>query len=104
MFHPLPPTKAPNAYALARIGVDLFDANAFEHAKNVFRFLLLSRPKEPSLWYWLGRCHQELGDDATAQRLFDLAHRGGVSKLFGPLSRGVCVTRNGRTREVKRHG
>jgi hypothetical protein len=74
---------------LCRIGVDLFEAQAFEPARDVFRLLVLWHSREPAAWYWLGRCHQELDEAATARALFEAAAAAGRSPLFRALARGV---------------
>lgn len=71
------------------MGVDLFDAGAFEPARDVFRLLLLQRSDDDSVWYWLGRCHQELGQEETALALYTCAGRAGRSRVFGALARGL---------------
>lgn len=86
----LPLTHSPaHAFALGRIGVDLFEAGAFTSARDVFRLLVLERSHEPGGWYWLGRCHQELGQLETARTLYETAARAGRSPLFLALARGL---------------
>jgi Flp pilus assembly protein TadD len=75
--------------ALPRIAVDLFDAGAFEPARDLFRLLVVQRTGDPELWYWLGRCHIELGQPERARRVFETAARAGHSPLFRALARGV---------------
>jgi tetratricopeptide (TPR) repeat protein len=77
--------------ALDRVALDLFDAGAFNPAKDVFRLLLLYRPSQAATWYWLARCHQELGEEDKAMRLFELAYDAGLSPLFLPLARGAAL-------------
>ena len=72
-----------------RIGVDLFEAGAFEPARDVFRLLVLWRSSEPSGWYWLARCHQELDQTETVRALFEAAAAAGRSPLFRALARGA---------------
>jgi hypothetical protein len=83
--------SAAHAFALSRIGVDLFEAGAFTSARDVFRLLVLERSGEPSGWYWLGRCHQELGQPDVARALFESAERAGRSPLFRALVRGIAT-------------
>lgn len=75
--------------ALQRIGIDLFDAGAFEPARDVFRLLLLERSDDPEIWYWLGRSHAELGQTDEARSVFEAAAHAGHSPLFRALARGL---------------
>lgn len=83
-------TRSPaHAFALGRIGVALFEAGAFTSARDVFRLLVLERSQEPSGWYWLGRCHQQLGQDDIARAIFETAAKARRSPLFRALARGL---------------
>jgi hypothetical protein len=76
-------------HSLCRIGVDLFEARAFKPALDVFRLLVARHSHDPTVWYWLGRCHQELDEPEVARRLFEVAGYTGRSPLFRALARGA---------------
>lgn len=78
-----------HTFALGRIGLDLFEVGAFQSARDVFRLLVLDCSTEVSAWYWLARCHQELGEPEKARKLFECAAHAGRSPLFRALARGL---------------
>lgn len=62
---------------LFAFGEQLFSWEMFTEAADLFRYLASRLPSQSWTWFWLARCHEELGDPLGAARYFELANRAG---------------------------
>lgn len=60
---------------LQTIARELFDYELYREATDLFRYLTVVSPTNPSHWYWLGRSLVCVGDPLNAARVFELGGR-----------------------------
>jgi tetratricopeptide (TPR) repeat protein len=79
---------------LFEFGQQLFCWELFTEAADLFRYLTSKLPHEPWTWFWLARCHEELGDPLMAARLYELGSEVGDPQTFQLLA-ALCFTKAG---------
>jgi tetratricopeptide (TPR) repeat protein len=87
-----PPTAARSDRAaryircLFEFGERLFRWQLFAEAADLFEYLASRRPHEPWTWFWLARCHEQLGNPLRAARLYEVALDIGEPATFALLA------------------
>jgi tetratricopeptide (TPR) repeat protein len=71
---------------LFEFGELLFGWELFAEAADLFEYLASKRPHEPWTWFWLARCHEQLGNPLRAARLYELASDMGERATFALLA------------------
>jgi hypothetical protein len=71
---------------LQTIARELFDYELYREATDLFRYLTVVSPTNPSNWYWLGRCLVCVGDPLNAARVFELGGRLSHVGTFAELA------------------
>jgi hypothetical protein len=66
------------------IARELYEHELFREATDLFRYLTMVDPTNPTHWYWLGRSLIAVGDPLGAARVFEL---GGRLSHIGHFSR-----------------
>lgn len=54
---------------------ELYEYELFREATDLFRYLTMVDPANPTHWYWLGRALLALGDPRAAAHVFELGGR-----------------------------
>lgn len=62
-------------HKLQAIARDLYDSELFREASDLWRYLTMVEPTNPTNWYWLGRALFSLGDPMNAAHVFELGGR-----------------------------
>src|SRR5947209_15943221 len=68
-----PPLSREEVDGIYSVGVRLYARERYAEASDVFRLLVLYRPREARGWTALAACHEALGDDDRAIALYNLA-------------------------------
>lgn len=71
---------------MGRIGLELFEAELYREATDLFRYLATVDPSTPTHWYWLGRGLTALGDPLGAAHVFELGGRLSHLSYFAELA------------------
>lgn len=73
------PTRAHTArrylQRLQAIARELYEYDLYREATDLFRYLTMVDPSNPTNWYWLGRSLVSVGDPSGAARVFELGSR-----------------------------
>ena len=54
---------------------ELYEHELFRESTDLFRYLTMVDPANPTHWYWLGRALMSLGDPLAAAHVFELGGR-----------------------------
>lgn len=68
-----PPLSREEIDGIYTVGVRLYGRERFAEASDVFRLVILCRPRQARGWLALAACHEGLGDDDRAIALYKLA-------------------------------
>jgi hypothetical protein len=74
-----PPTKAQVAsrslQRLQTVARELYDFELYRESTDLFRYLTMIEPSNPTHWYWLGRSLISVGDPFGAAQVYELGGR-----------------------------
>lgn len=74
-----PPTKTQVATRSLRrlqaIARELYDFELYRESTDLFRYLTMIEPSNPTHWYWLGRSLISVGDPFGAAQVYELGGR-----------------------------
>ena len=68
-----PPLTGEEVDGLYSVGLTLYAQEHWAEASDVFRLLVLCRPREARGWIALAACHEGLGDDEQAITIYRIA-------------------------------
>lgn len=71
---------------LQSVARELYDFELYREATDLFRYLTMVDPANPSHWYWLGRSLVCVGDPLGAARVFELGGRLSHISHFADLA------------------
>jgi hypothetical protein len=80
------PRAAYYVRSLFEFGEQLYAWELYAEAADLFRYLASRVPGQPWPWFWLARCHEELGDPMLAAKFYEVAGGVGDRATFALLA------------------
>lgn len=71
---------------LQAIARELHECELYREATDLFRYLTLVEPTNPTHWYWLGRALVSVGDPLNAAHVFEMGGRISHISHFAQLA------------------